>query len=65
MKKFPCPPVCPDRRPACQGSCEIYKEWAAERKKEKAWLYKYQDADKMRAEHVLKVRRIKNHSKNK
>lgn len=56
MQRLPCPKDCPNRRPACQGSCQTYLAWAEERKKAKAWLNKYADADQLRANHVMKAR---------
>ena len=29
IRKPPCPPNCPNRKSACQGSCEAYKEYRA------------------------------------
>lgn len=29
LRKPPCPPNCAERRPACQGNCEKYKEYRA------------------------------------
>ena len=29
IRKPPCPPNCPNRRPVCQGSCNEYKEYRA------------------------------------
>jgi flavorubredoxin len=31
----PCKKDCPDRVPACHGSCEKYKAWAAKRAEDK------------------------------
>jgi len=32
-----CKPDCPGRHPACHGTCEKYKAWAAAAKAEKAY----------------------------
>lgn len=32
-----CKPDCPERHPACHGTCEKYKAWAAAVKAEKAY----------------------------
>jgi hypothetical protein len=42
-KDCPCNRECPDRVPACHGSCEKYKAWAAKRVEEKKAYAVYQE----------------------
>lgn len=37
----PCPPSCPDRRPACQGKCPIYAPYAEKVERNRAARHKF------------------------
>lgn len=47
IRKPPCPPNCPNRKSACQGSCDAYKEYRAELDEDKRIIREFKEKERV------------------
>lgn len=47
IRKQPCPPHCPERKPACQGHCEAFEKYRAALESDKQLIREAKDNERV------------------